>query len=141
MSVERPIQESAATASRRDTPLTISRWVNERYPSLNDLLSAHDVERLTHRPHWILAGLCLIGRFPRKLRFRGRGVGWRRSEVVDWIARNVPISDKEAPATQPCSEDHTRQTCLPLERNSSLLATKKARRTNRAIDHERRRDR
>jgi hypothetical protein len=131
MTVERSIQESAAAGSRHVTLLAISRWVNEPYPPLNELLSAHDVARLMRRPRWQLTGLCLIGWFPRKLRFRGRGVGWRRSEVLDWIARNVPINNNDAPATQ-SSEDHTRQACLPLENDSSLVATKKARRTSRA---------
>jgi len=80
--------EKPAIAPAREAPLTISRWVNEPYPPLCELLSAHDVARLTRRPRWMLMGLGLIGQFPRRRRLRGQWVGWYRSEVLEWIARN-----------------------------------------------------
>ena len=69
--------------------LTISRWVNEPYPPLVELLSAHDVARLTRRPRWILIGLGLIGQFPKRRRLRGEWVGWYRTEVLEWIERSL----------------------------------------------------
>jgi hypothetical protein len=69
-------------------PIVLSRWVNEPYPPLTELLSAHDVARLTRRPRWLLAGLALIGRFPKEARFRGRALGWWRSDVLEWMAKD-----------------------------------------------------
>ena len=80
--------------------LSISRWVNEPYPALNELLSSHDVARLTRRPCWVLNGLSLIGRFPKKLRFRGRGIGWRRSEVLEWISPDAVNVNAMAPVAR-----------------------------------------
>jgi predicted DNA-binding transcriptional regulator AlpA len=85
MPVEHAFEKPAIA---REAPLTISRWVNEPYPPLCELLSAHDVARLTRRPRWMLMGLGLIGQFPRRRRLRGQWVGWYRSEVLEWIARN-----------------------------------------------------
>lgn len=92
--------------------LTISRWVNEPYPPLNELLSSHDVARLTRRPRWLLSGLSLIGRFPKKFKFQGRGIGWRRSEVLEWMSREThSCAADRRPA---CSPGHPIQTDLPL---------------------------
>ena len=41
-------------------PIVLSRWINEPYPPLTELLSAYDVARLTRRPRWLLVGLTLI---------------------------------------------------------------------------------
>jgi predicted DNA-binding transcriptional regulator AlpA len=62
--------------------------MNEPYPSLGELLSSHDVARLTRRPRWMLIGLGLIGQFPRRRRLRGQWIGWYRFEVLAWIVRN-----------------------------------------------------
>lgn len=100
--------EKPAIAPTREVPLTISRWVNEPYPSLGELLSAHDVARLTRRPRWMLVGLGLIGRFPRRRRLRGHWIGWCRSEVLEWIARNPRAMTRNAtlerPAGAPCRQ-------------------------------------
>lgn len=114
-----------ARASTREPPLTISRWVNERYPPLNELLSAHDVARLTRRPHWVLTGLCLIGRFPKKLKFHGRSVGWRRSDVLDWMSRDLAIAREGEPALRACARKHPHQACLPLECATSCQPKRK----------------
>jgi len=47
----------------------------------------HDVARLTRRHVWIISALALIGRFPKRTRFHGRGLGWNRHDVHDWMAR------------------------------------------------------
>lgn len=54
-------------------PITVSRWINEPYPPLSELLSAHDVARLTRRPRWMLMGLGLIGQFPKQRSSAGSG--------------------------------------------------------------------
>jgi predicted DNA-binding transcriptional regulator AlpA len=92
----------------REARLTISRWVNEPYPPLGELLSAHDVACLTRRPRWMLMGLGLIGQFPKRRRLRGEWVGWYRSEVMKWIARNprstTGSATLELPAAAPCHQ-------------------------------------
>jgi predicted DNA-binding transcriptional regulator AlpA len=83
-----PVEHASEKKFIAPEPLTVSPWVNEPYPSLGELLSAHDVARLTRRPRWMLMGLGLIGQFPRRRRLRGQWVGWYRFEVLEWIARN-----------------------------------------------------
>ena len=73
--------------------VALSRWVNEPLPAWQDLLSAHDVARLTRRPGWILCGLALVGRFPRKCQYRGRCIGWLRSDVLAWMTRELTIKE------------------------------------------------
>src|SRR5258708_4080741 len=69
--------------------VTLSPWVNERFPAWEELLTAHDVVRLTRRPRWILAALTFFRRFPRKRRHRGHGIGWLRSDIVHWLAKDL----------------------------------------------------
>jgi predicted DNA-binding transcriptional regulator AlpA len=95
--------------------IRLSRWINEPYPPLTELLSAHDVARLTRRPRWLLVGLELIGRFPRKARFRGRALGWWRSDVLEWMARDLALARHQTTLSRPCLRRQPRQPCLPLE--------------------------
>ena len=69
--------------------VSISKWVNEPLPAWNDILTAHDVARLTRRRRWHLSALMWIGRFPRQQCFRGRRLGWLRSDVVSWLAKEL----------------------------------------------------
>jgi predicted DNA-binding transcriptional regulator AlpA len=69
--------------------IPVSRWVNEPLPAWDQLLTAHDVARLTRRPRWLLAGMVLLQRFPKKRRFRGRKIGWLRSDVLDWLTKDL----------------------------------------------------
>ncbi|MEO8064749.1 MAG: AlpA family phage regulatory protein [Pseudomonadota bacterium] len=72
----------------------------------------------------MLSGLCLLGRFPKKLKFQGRAIGWRRSEVLDWIARDLAVMGN-APATfGSCARQHPGQACLPLECVASTQMTR-----------------
>jgi predicted DNA-binding transcriptional regulator AlpA len=68
-----------------------SKRVNEAYPPCNEILSAHDVARLTRRSWWNRFALTCFGRFPRKKRCHGRAVGWLRCEVLDWMTRDLQI--------------------------------------------------
>jgi predicted DNA-binding transcriptional regulator AlpA len=77
--------------------VSISRWVNERLPAWNEILTSHDVARLTRRHHWTLTALTLVGRFPKKQRFHGRPVGWLRVDIDDWMGRHRHVSG-------PCSK-------------------------------------
>jgi hypothetical protein len=83
--------ERLASAAPSQT-VTLSPWVNERFPACEHLLSAHDIARLTRRPRWMLAGLTLVGRFPRKRRYHGRGIGWMRSDVLTWLTKDLDLA-------------------------------------------------
>ena len=92
-----------ALASERRVPsaspnhITLSKWVNERFPPWDQLLSAHDVARLTRRPQWVLLGMMLLGRFPRKHCFHGRRIAWLRRDVLDWIGDRPSVDESLAP--------------------------------------------
>src|SRR5437016_14132194 len=91
-----PSEERAASAASPDR-VTLSKWVNERFPPWEQLLSAHDVARLTRRPRWVLLGLTLLGRFPRKHCFHGRRIAWLRDDVLDWIGKGASFDEGRAP--------------------------------------------
>jgi predicted DNA-binding transcriptional regulator AlpA len=98
--------------------VTISPWVNERLPDLQGILCSRDLARLTRRSRWVLYGLALIGKFPRKKRYRGRLVGWCRAEVLEWMSRDLSIeteSRERLNTPRRCARQHARQQCLPLE--------------------------
>jgi predicted DNA-binding transcriptional regulator AlpA len=102
----------------RRANVTLPAWVNEPLPSYSDLLSAHDVARLTRRPRLLVLGMVLIGRFPRKHSFHGRRIGWLRSEVLDWLSRDVAFEHSSAelkPVTRHCTKLSSRQPRLPYE--------------------------
>jgi integrase len=58
-----PSNDERAPCAASPDRVTLSKWVNERFPPWEQLLSAHDVARLTRRPRWVLLGLMLLGRF------------------------------------------------------------------------------
>lgn len=120
------------TPRLRKTPVSMSRWINERNPPLHELLSAHDVVRLTRRPRWVIAGLCLIGRFPKKLKFRGRAIGWRRSDVLEWLARDITAVGDHAPAIRSESCRRPRHILLPLKRAASNRFARRCRARRRS---------
>jgi predicted DNA-binding transcriptional regulator AlpA len=105
--------QAAATSPSRN--VVLSPFVNERFPAWEELLSAHDVARLTRRPRWVVAGLAFFGQFPRKRRFHGRGIGWLRSDVLSWLTRDLKagecrVEEASIPLRRPA-----RQAMLPLE--------------------------
>ncbi len=102
----------------RTTLVTISPWVNEPLLDLQGILCSRDLARLTRRPRWVLCGLALIGKFPRRKRYRGRVVGWCRAEVLEWLTRELTVAvDEHARLNAPrrCARRQPRQGCLPLE--------------------------
>lgn len=105
--------------------VTLSPWVNEPLPPFQELLSAHDVARLTRRPKLIISGLMFLRRFPKKRRYRGRQIGWLRADVLDWMTRGLAIDDagEKADLTpRRCAKAPTpRQPCLPLECTSPCI--------------------
>lgn len=118
MRVDSSTPDTPAVPTRLETKVTISPWVNERYPPVNDLLCSRDVARLMRRSRWVLTGLSLIGRFPKRLKFRGRAIGWCRSEILDWMSRGLavePAEQERKSAPSICARRHPRQGRLPLE--------------------------
>ena len=95
--------------------VSLSKWVNERLPSFQELLTAHDVARLTRRHRWVLTALTLFGHFPRRSRFHGRRIGWLRSDVLKWLADDIGLVSCHAAGRLRRVRLTGRQMCLPLE--------------------------
>jgi predicted DNA-binding transcriptional regulator AlpA len=81
---------SVARRRKQHGAVLLPEWVNEKLPALDQILSAHDVARLTRRSRWVVYALTLLGRFPRRQRFRNRAIGWTRHDVVTWLAERAP---------------------------------------------------
>jgi len=90
MSNDLPAGTAVRAVTTKDQA-SLSKWVNEKLPACHQLLTTHDVTRLTRRSPWILAALALFGRFPKKTRFQGRPLGWCRTEVMAWMAWDLRI--------------------------------------------------
>src|SRR5258706_5694909 len=90
MNIESPVGPVAGRPTRAAT-VTLSPWVNEPLPNIQGILCSRDLARLTRRPRWVLCGLALIGKFPRKKSYRGRVVGWCRMEVLEWMTRDLAV--------------------------------------------------
>ena len=104
---------------------SLSKWVNERFPSFQELLTTHDVARLTRRRPWVVAALTLLGRFPRKQRFHGRRVGWLQSDVLEWLANEIDVVSCRAIGRSRPIRLTGRQMCLPLEGNGTCNARRR----------------
>src|SRR6266404_6638762 len=104
-------QQASPAASHR---VSLSPYVNEPLPNWEELLSAHDVARLTRRPRWVVLGLTLLGRFPRKHRYHGRNIGWMRSDVLTWLSRDLRVLGCQTPPAFNARLHHSRQGLLPL---------------------------
>jgi predicted DNA-binding transcriptional regulator AlpA len=112
------IEATAGMTAGPKPSVTISPWVNEPLPNIQGILCSRDLARLTRRPRWELFGLALIGKFPRKKRYRGRPIGWCRAEVLEWMTRELAVETEARErlnAPRRCAGRHTRQQCLPLE--------------------------
>lgn len=115
MSPDEFFPQARAPSAAASQHVTLSQWVNERFPAWEQLLSAHDVARLTRRPRWVVLSMMMLGRFPRKRRYHGRGIGWLRSDVLHWLGkdlRTTPGHTGPAPTLRPRI---ARQTSLPPE--------------------------
>src|ERR1700685_3809522 len=108
-----PVQCAPSAAVSEN--VTLSPWVNERFPAWEQLLSAHDVARLTRRPRWWLLSMAVLGQFPRKQRFHGRGIGWLRCDVRDCLAKTLPKEDRRTEAVPLLRRRNSHQICLPLK--------------------------
>lgn len=73
--------------------VSLSRWVNERFPAWDELLTARDVARLTRRHRWLVSALTLLGKFPKKHAVHGRRVFWGRCDVQRWLETHARNGD------------------------------------------------
>jgi len=104
--------DSMGFGATRPVTVTVSRWVNERFPPWSELLTSHEAARLARRHRWTLSALALLGCFPRKVRYHGRSLGWLRSEVECWLGRNHRRSAELREGRQfKCSGRRNRRTC------------------------------
>ena len=102
MSTDKFQSELPMAATNLKGNVSVSRWVNEAYPAWNEILSSHDVARLTRRNRWVLSAMAALRRFPPKRKFRGRPVGWHRGDVVRWLAnRHSRPTAPQKPSTLP----------------------------------------
>jgi predicted DNA-binding transcriptional regulator AlpA len=107
-----PVVEPASpVASHR---VSLSPYVNEPLPNWEELLSAHDVARLTRRPRWVVLSLALLGRLPRKQRYHGRNIGWLRSDVLTWLSRDLRVLGCHTSPAVNARSYSSRQRLLPL---------------------------
>src|SRR5215472_16413453 len=107
--------ESQGPATVPFLKVVLSPYVNQPFPAWEELLSAHDVARLTRRPRWVLASLVLLGRFPRKRRYHGRGIGWLRSDVLSWLTQELETPGCHTWRASIGRHRIGRQNALPLE--------------------------
>ena len=107
-----PITPAPPGASHR---VSLSPYVNEQFPNWEEMLSAHDVARLTRRPRWMVLSLALLGRFPRKRRFHGRAIGWSRSDVLTWLRKDLRTTQCHINPVAVARSRVARQGLLPLD--------------------------
>src|SRR5579885_3011080 len=121
------IDESGSQTLDRGRPqrVSLSKWVNERLPSFQELLTAHDVARLTRRHRWVVTALTLLGRFPQGQRFHGRRIGWSRNEVLEWLADEIGLVGCHATGRARAVRIAGRQLCLPLECSGTCNARRR----------------
>lgn len=121
-------QSSSPDASIRSIVskgISLSPWVNERFPGWDQLLSSHDIARLTRRPRWVLLGMMVLGQFPRKRCFHGRRIGWLRSDVLHWMAEDTAILSCRSRSSRRAAYLSGRQMCLPLKRTNTCVARRR----------------
>lgn len=90
MSIDYAVRRAVSHSTLIDPDVPLSRWVNQRLPAWSEILTSHDVARLTRRHRWFVAALSLVGGFPKKQEFRGQPIGWLRADVEEWLAGCCP---------------------------------------------------
>jgi len=121
------ISEQSIPGNTARSKIVLAPWVNERCPPWDQLLSAHQVARLTRRRKWLVLSLSLLGQFPKQRRFQGQNVGWLRGDVIEWLSRELtvaPMKEECLNAPRRCVGRHPRQACLPLECRPSCVAVR-----------------
>ena len=127
MNIQQSVVQPLAQPASRTPRVAISPFLEERFPPLDQLLTAHDVARLVRRPRWQFCGLALIGRFPAKRRFRGRWAGWMRSDISKWMQKNLLVPSVNPHKTNP-AKVIARQGRLPFGRTECCPSIRRRRR-------------
>jgi hypothetical protein len=125
-SVERPFADQPSLSPR----VAISPYLNERFPPLDQLLTAREVARLVRRPRWYFCGLALLGVFPARRRFRGRWTGWMRSDVSRWMQKTSRVPRAQPTVSYP-AKVIVCQRRLPLECTECCPSIRRRRRSRR----------
>lgn len=112
--LDRKSQPSKTMVPHEMQVVHLTRWVNEPLPDLRAILSASEISRLTRRPRWLLLGLAIFGRFPRRRTYCGKPVGWHRADVLDWLTQNVTLKD-DGHSERRHRHQRPKQACLPLD--------------------------
>jgi predicted DNA-binding transcriptional regulator AlpA len=118
-------------AITRSERLSLSKWVNEKFPPWTELLTAHEVARLTRRHRWMVSALTLLGRFPKQERFRGRGIGWNRHDVERWLRSESGVASAElsgGPISSICRTRGRARSCLRSPANHTRCSRRTRRR-------------
>ncbi|MGO8975723.1 MAG: helix-turn-helix transcriptional regulator [Steroidobacteraceae bacterium] len=132
MSTAKTTSGVVSTSSFHAANVRVSPRVNEKLPALDQILSAHDVARLTRRDRWVLYALSFLGRFPRKQRFRGHAIGWDRVEILEWLTPPKPTQPKAS--TSGTTNRHPRPNHACLWRGpSSSCRIRRSRRRHRSM--------
>lgn len=103
------------TASPATREVRLPGWVNEPLLDIHQILSGHEISRLTRRPRWLLLGLAALGLFPKRRTHCGKPIGWHRADVLDWLTQHMAVEPDRPPVTQTCRHSRPRQACLPFE--------------------------
>lgn len=112
--------ESGATSvTRTKCDVELPRWVNEPLLDVHEILSGHEISRLTRRPRRLLLGLAAIGQFPKRRTHGGKPVGWHRADVLDWLTQHMTMEPDCQTTERTCRQSRPRQACLPLEIRSA----------------------
>ena len=112
LNVDMPVMEGRCEIS-------ISRWVNEPLPQWDQILTAYDVARLTRRPAWLLSGLVLLKGLPKKRRYRGRNIGWLKSDILGWMSglSLEPATPGSQPSGHSSAKRQSKMTAYPKIRD------------------------
>jgi predicted DNA-binding transcriptional regulator AlpA len=146
LDVKGKIDNALIGCQEQPSKLMVSRWVNEPLLPWPELLTAHDVARLTRRPTWWLRSMSLVGKFPKRRRFRGHTAGWFRADVADWLSRALRVTLNDLAPTRDRNAGNAQRPCqrpLPFACDAHRAGvrrcqkhTKSRRSTSRTIDAE-----
>jgi predicted DNA-binding transcriptional regulator AlpA len=105
---------SPTAMGRGEATVSLSKWVNEKLPACDQILSARDVARLTRRRRWVVYALTLFGQFPKRQRFHGRAIGWAKSDVLKCQSENSTFQRRFARSRYPVESRLLLQQMLPM---------------------------
>ena len=63
---------------------------------VQNILRRHDVERVTGLPRSTIYDKIAKGEFPRPIKLSMKSVGWRESEITEWLQGRIAARDEVA---------------------------------------------